>query len=152
MLACYFLAPKGLKNGVLLLFSLLFYAWGEPKYVLLMLATIIVFYICGLAMEKAQTPGRKRLWLILSVAVGVGFLAIFKYADFFVESFHRATGIRLPLLRLPLPYLPLQRLPLSYLPLPTLLPAKQPKQRAAQLPYPSTASCYAGGCSRFLPA
>ena len=103
VLACYFLAPARLKNGILLVFSLGFYAWGEPKYVLLMLVTILVFYVCGLAMERAKTPSYKRLWLIVSVTVGVGFLAVFKYADFFLESFQGVTGIRLPLLRLALP-------------------------------------------------
>ena len=50
----YFLVPRKLKNAVLLLFSLAFYAWGEPKYVLLMIATIALFYFCGLAIGKAK--------------------------------------------------------------------------------------------------
>ena len=103
VMLCYFLAPRGLKNTVLLLFSLVFYAWGEPKYVLLMLCTIAVFYLCGLAIERAGTKQRKKLWLWLSVAVGIGFLAVFKYADFFIHSFREATGLSLPLLRLALP-------------------------------------------------
>jgi len=103
VLLLYFLVPKGLKNAVLLLFSLGFYAWGEPKYVFLMLATIAAFYACGLAIGKAQTQSWKKCWLWLSVIVGIGFLAVFKYADFFVESFNKATGLSLPLLRLALP-------------------------------------------------
>ena len=103
VMLCYFLAPRGLKNTVLLLFSLVFYAWGEPKYVLLMLCTIAVFYLCGLAIERAGTKRWKKLWLWLSVAVGIGFLAVFKYADFFIHSFREATGLSLPLLRLALP-------------------------------------------------
>ena len=99
----YFLSPKGLKNTVLLVFSLLFYAWGEPKYVFLMLLTIAVFYLCGLAIGRARKTAWKKVWLYLSVAVGVGFLAIFKYADFFVDSFNKATGLSLSLLRLALP-------------------------------------------------
>ena len=99
----YFLSPRGLKNTVLLVFSLLFYAWGEPKYVFLMLLTIAVFYLCGLAIGRATQRVWKKVWLYLSVAVGVGFLAIFKYADFFVDSFNKATGLSLPLLRLALP-------------------------------------------------
>ena len=47
VLIVYFLVPKGWKNAVLLAFSLVFYAWGEPKYVLLMAAAITGFYVCG---------------------------------------------------------------------------------------------------------
>ena len=99
----YFLVPFRLKNAVLLLFSLLFYAWGEPKYVFLMIATIGIFYGCGLAIGKADTQKWKKIWLSLSVLVGIGFLAIFKYADFFIENFNAATGIGIPVLRLALP-------------------------------------------------
>ena len=103
VMACYFLVPKGFKNTVLLLFSLVFYAWGEPKFVLLMAVTIAAFYGCGLAIEKAKTAPWRKAFLILSAVVGVGFLAVFKYADFFIGSFNQATGLSLPLLRLALP-------------------------------------------------
>ena len=99
----YFLVPKGTKNAVLLLFSLAFYAWGEPKYVFLMLATILAFYGCGLAIGNAKAQTWKKVWLTVSVVVGIGLLAIFKYADFFVENFNAATGLSIPLLRLALP-------------------------------------------------
>ena len=99
----YFLVPRNLKNAVLLLFSLAFYAWGEPKYVFLMIATIGVFYGCGLAIGKAKIQRWKKTWLIVSVVVGLGLLAIFKYADFFIENFSAATGISVSLLRLALP-------------------------------------------------
>ena len=98
---CYFLVPRGLKNTVLLLFSLLFYAWGEPKYVFLMVATILAFYLCGLAIGRFEKY--KKAFLILSVVIGVGLLAVFKYADFFISGFSAATGISVPLLRLALP-------------------------------------------------
>ena len=103
VMLCYFLSPRGLKNTVLLVFSLAFYAWGEPKYVFLMLATITAFYLCGLAIGRAKTKLWKKLWLYLSVAVGIGFLAVFKYADFFIDSFNKATGLSISLLRLALP-------------------------------------------------
>ena len=99
----YFLVPRTLKNAVLLLFSLVFYAWGEPKYVFLMLATILSFYGCGLAIGKAKQQTWKKCWLSVSVVVGLGLLAVFKYADFFVENFNAATGLSIPLLRLALP-------------------------------------------------
>ena len=103
VILCYFLAPKSLKNGILLVFSLGFYAWGEPKYVFLMLATIGLFYGCGLAIGKAQTRIWKRVWLITSVVISLGLLAVFKYADFFIGSFNAATGLSVPLLHLALP-------------------------------------------------
>ena len=59
VLIVYFLVPKALKNTVLLVFSLVFYAWGEPKYVVLMIASILLFYGCGLAMAKhSRKAGR----------------------------------------------------------------------------------------------
>ena len=99
----YFLVPRALKNAVLLVFSLLFYGWGEPKYVFLMLATIGIFYFCGLAIGKAEAQKWKKFWMAVSVAVGIGLLAVFKYADFFIANFSAATGLSVPLLRLALP-------------------------------------------------
>ncbi len=99
----YFLLPKRLKNGWLLLASLVFYAWGEPKYVLLMVAAIAAFYGCGLAVEKAESRTAKRIWLAVGIAIGVGLLGVFKYADFAVENWNRLTGMSIPLLKLALP-------------------------------------------------
>ena len=99
----YFLSPRPLKNTVLLVSSLIFYGWGEPKYLFLMIATILVFYLCGLAIGRAGSGKLKKFWLTVSVVVGLGLLGIFKYADFFVSSFNAATGLSLPLLRLALP-------------------------------------------------
>ena len=59
VLILYFLVPDRLKNGVLLLASLLFYGWGEPKYLFLMLLTIGLYYASGLAMERFPDSGRE---------------------------------------------------------------------------------------------
>ena len=100
----YFIAPNKLKNAVLLLSSLVFYAWGEPKYVFLMLASIISGYIFGLLIEKfRQSPKKARLFLGISVGISLALLIYFKYADFFIGNFNAATGLSLPLLRLALP-------------------------------------------------
>ena len=99
----YFLTPKALKNTVLLVSSLIFYGWGEPKYLFLMMATILTFYGCGLAIGKAQSQKGKKFWLILSVVIGLGLLGIFKYADFFIGSFNAVTGLSVPFLKLALP-------------------------------------------------
>ena len=103
VLLIYFLVPKNLKNTVLLVSSLIFYGWGEPKYLFLMMATILTFYGCGLAIGKAKTQAVKKTWLILSIVIGLGLLGIFKYADFFVGSFNAMTGLSVPMLRLALP-------------------------------------------------
>ena len=101
VLVVYFLTPRRGKNAVLLLASLFFYGWGEPKLLLLMVLTIAVFYLCGLAIGYSER--HKRAWLTLSACVGVGLLGLFKYADFFITSLNAATGLSLPLLKLALP-------------------------------------------------
>lgn len=100
---CYFAVPKKFKNAVLLLFSLMFYGCGEPKYLILMAASILVGYIGGLLMQRAKNTRLKKAALFLSGAVLVGFLAYFKYADFFVSSFGALTGISVPVLSVALP-------------------------------------------------
>ena len=103
VLIAYFLAPGKGKNAVLLLSSLFFYGWGEPKLLALMVSTIVLFYGCGLAIEKARSVRGKKLWLTVSVVISIGLLAVFKYADFFIGSFNAMTGLSLPLLKLALP-------------------------------------------------
>jgi len=99
----YFLVPRRMKNAVLLIFSLAFYGWGEPKLLGLMVFTILMFYGCGLMIGRSQTQKAKKLWLTVSVVISIGLLALFKYADFFIDSFNAVTGLSLPLLRLALP-------------------------------------------------
>ena len=103
MLLVYFAVPKAAKNAVLLISSLVFYGWGEPKYVLLMAVTIVSFYICGLGIGNAKSEGKKKVWLTVSVIIGIALLTVFKYADFFIQSFATVTGLSLPLLKLALP-------------------------------------------------
>ena len=99
----YFLVPRVMKNAVLLIASLFFYGWGEPKLLGLMVFTIALFYGCGLAIGRAQTKKWKIFWLTVSIVISIGLLAIFKYADFFISSFNSVTGLSVPLLRLALP-------------------------------------------------
>ena len=100
VLILYFLAPWKLKNAVLLLSSLVFYGWGEPKLLFLMVFTIALFFFCGLAIERSE---RKKLWLTVSVVISLALLGIFKYADFFIGTVNSLTGLGLPFLRLALP-------------------------------------------------
>jgi D-alanyl-lipoteichoic acid acyltransferase DltB (MBOAT superfamily) len=105
-IAAYFAAP-GLraKNAVLTLASLLFYAWGEPRFVLLMLAMIGFNYLAALAIDARDGAARK-LALALALAVNLGLLAVFKYADFAV---HTLNALLAPLGRAaaPAPRIPL---------------------------------------------
>ena len=103
VLLVYFAVPGALKNTVLLIASLIFYGWGEPKLLGLMVFTIALFYGCGLAIGYAKTQRIKKFWLIVSVTISLALLGLFKYADFFVSSFNSVTGLSIPLLRLALP-------------------------------------------------
>ena len=103
VLIVYFLAPWKVKNAVLFLFSLVFYGWGEPELVFLMMFTIALFYLCGLAIGRAGERIWKRFWLMVSVVISLGLLGIFKYADFLIGSLNAVTGLRMPLLKLALP-------------------------------------------------
>ena len=103
VLILYFIAPQKLKNIVLLISSLVFYGWGEPKYVVLMVASIIIGYVSGLLIEAKNNKRDKKIILFISVFINLGFLAYFKYADFFIENFNSVTGLGIPLLRIALP-------------------------------------------------
>ena len=103
VLLIYFLVPRNLKNAVLLIFSLAFYGWGEPKLLALMIFTILMFYGCGLMIGRCQSQKGKKAWLTVSIVISIGLLGLFKYADFFIDSFNAVTGLSVPLLRLALP-------------------------------------------------
>ena len=102
-LAAYFLCPRRWHNAVLLVFSLFFYAWGEPVYILLMLSSITVSFLAGRALGRAHTPARRRAVLSASVAYHLLTLGFFKYADFLIGTVNSLFGLSLPLLSLPLP-------------------------------------------------
>lgn len=103
-LVAYFLTGKiKARNFILLLFSLVFYAWGEPKYIFLMLAVTAVDYAAGLLIEKFRGTGKAKIYLILAVVLTLSVLGVFKYADFFVNSVNSAFHLQIPLLGLSLP-------------------------------------------------
>lgn len=102
-LLLYFAAPRRMKNAVLLLCSLVFYGWGEPKYLLLMLFSIAQGYLFGLLIEKYRGKTRSTVFFWLSVSLSLLLLAYFKYADFFLDSFRAVTGLPVPALQIALP-------------------------------------------------
>ena len=103
-LAVYYAVPMAWRNLVLFLVSLVFYGWGEPVYILLMLFSITLNYGAGLLVEKYRSQDRKARRIIFwSCAVNLALLVFFKYYDFLAASFTGLTGIRLPILGLGLP-------------------------------------------------
>ncbi len=103
VLILYFAVPKVLKNPVLLVASLIFYGWGEPKYVFLMLATILLGYVFGLLIERFSGRWPSKLFLVLSISSSLLALGYFKYADFFIGNFNQVTGLSIPMLSVVLP-------------------------------------------------
>lgn len=106
VLAVYYLVPPKARNIVLLLFSLVFYGWGEPVYVFLMIATITVDYICGyiIGRDLDSKPKRAKVTLIVSIVINLALLGVFKYYDFFAGTLNSLLGRGiLPTLGLTLP-------------------------------------------------
>lgn len=103
-LILYYAVPFSLKNGILLLFSLIFYAWGEPVYILLMLSAAAVDYVNGRLMERyGTTVNKRRCFLCCSVFINLSVLAFFKYADFVIYTINSLSGLELKPLKLGLP-------------------------------------------------
>lgn len=104
VLLLYFIAPRRLRNTVLFVASLIFYAWGEPKLVLLMIATIVVDYCAGLMIERfSEKKKASRAILVATLVINLGLLGIFKYANFMIESINALVGGNIGLLNIVLP-------------------------------------------------
>ena len=102
-LLVYFLVPKRMKNPVLLLTSLIFYAWGEPRYVLIMIVSIIVGYAAGRLIETFYETKYAKYILAGIVLVHLGIFIYFKYTDFIIGNLNRLTGNAYRLLNIALP-------------------------------------------------
>ena len=86
-LTVYYVCPKSVRNTVLLVFSLVFYAWGEPIYLLLMLFTIVLNYVSGYIIFKRQQNGKDaKTALVFSIILNLALLGYFKYFNFFIDS------------------------------------------------------------------
>ena len=104
VLAVYFLVPRGAKNAVLFASSLLFYAWGEPRFCVFMLLSIAQGYVFGRLIERNRKHTRRsKLFLTASVCLSLGLLGYCKYADFFISSLNAVTGASIKLLHVVLP-------------------------------------------------
>ena len=102
VLFCYYLVPKNKivwKNYILLIFSLFFYFYGEPKLIFILIISLFLNYLFGLTMDKPY----KKITLILSIILNVGNLIYFKYSNFFITNFNSLLGTNIQLLNIIMP-------------------------------------------------
>ena len=100
VLITYYLVKPALRNSVLLFASLFFYAWGEPTYLIIMLATIVINYIGARCIEAFSS---KKLALAGTIAVDLAFLGYFKYYNFFVENINAIFSSNIDFVEIALP-------------------------------------------------
>ena len=106
VLVLYYAVPTRFRNFILLLVSLVFYAWGEPVYILLMIVSILISYTGGLLsahFKERNAPGKAKAAMIISVAAGLSLLGFFKYADFVIRTVNEVSGSEIGLFSLALP-------------------------------------------------
>ncbi len=104
LLALYFLLPDKYKNAVLIVFSLLFYSYGEPVYVLVMIFSTIVDYTVGRLIAWARSRNKNtKIYLLISIIVNLSMLGIFKYGDFAITNINSLIGGTIPLMGFSLP-------------------------------------------------
>lgn len=104
MLAVYYIAPPQWKNLLLLAGSLIFYAWGEPVYIILMILSILLNYFCGMDIEnKSENEAKAKRSLVFAITVNIVLLVFFKYFGFLVESTNTLFGISISYRELALP-------------------------------------------------
>lgn len=106
VLLLYFIAPRKFRNTILFLASLVFYAWGEPIYVLLMLFSTVVDFTHGLLVHHFKEKGQikyARIALASAMTINLSLLGFFKYSDFFISNVNAITGSNYALLKLALP-------------------------------------------------
>lgn len=100
VLLCYFLSPRKLKNYVLLFFSLVFYVFGGPKFLLVLLAVVLIDYVGAILIHKTS---KKKLFLLLTIACNILVLVYFKYTGFFLENINNIFGLKISIPKIVLP-------------------------------------------------
>lgn len=99
----YHLFPNKLKNGFILAFSIFFYSWGGPKFILAILATTFIDFFLVNAMHQAKQKSKKIQFLILSLCINLGLLFYFKYCNFFIDNFNSLLGLDINFAKVILP-------------------------------------------------
>lgn len=104
VLLLYFILPNRIKNLILLISGLIFYAWGEPVYIWVMVVSSLVDYMAGLIINKYDdNPKVRKIALITSMMVDLGFLMAFKYSGFFITNINTLFNTNIPIPELSLP-------------------------------------------------
>ena len=101
-LLLYYLVPFKFKNIILLIFSLIFYAWGEPKYILLLIFVTLLNYICGLIIDKNDNKKVKKYVMIICIILNISLLGFFKYTNFIIDNLN-SLGLKFNVLNIALP-------------------------------------------------
>ena len=104
MLLIYFVVPRKLKNAVMILASLVFFAWGEIRYIFIMLILAVMDFFCGKGINKNEgNKPKQKLYLFIDIGVNLLILFFFKYADFIITNINEILNTQIPLLNIPLP-------------------------------------------------
>lgn len=106
VLALYFLCPQKFRNFILFASSLIFYAWGEPIYVLIMIFSTLVDYTHGMMVEYFKNKGqdkKAKIAVASSMIINLALLCLFKYSDFLIQNINSIFNVSIPLLKLALP-------------------------------------------------
>lgn len=102
-LILYYLVPFKFKNIILLIASLIFYAWGEPIYIGLIILSSFIDYINGVLLSKTDNKNKRRLYLFLAILINLGLLCFFKYSDFLITIVNQVFNCNIKLLNIGLP-------------------------------------------------
>lgn len=102
--AYYIFRNRAWRNAVLLVFSLLFYSWGEPKYILLMIASTLIAYLCGLAIDRYRDRKKlKKAFMLIAIIMLLGSLVVFKYLNLITDTISSLSGAELSVREIALP-------------------------------------------------
>ena len=100
----YYISPKKLRNFILLIFSLFFYGYGEPKYLVIMLLSIAINYTMGFLVDKYRdSESKAKLIIFVTVLLNLSIIGYYKYADFAIENFNRLFNLSKPLINIVMP-------------------------------------------------
>lgn len=102
-LAYFVIKNNAYRRAVLIAFSLVFYAWGEPIYVFLMIGLVLADYIFGLLISKTRQVWLRKFWLVIAIVSNLSILGVYKYLGFFTETLNFIFNVTIPVVKLSMP-------------------------------------------------